>query len=203
MVRFTMKYFRAYASSYIDINDQEWDKISDFYVLKHFKKGETIVQAGIVCDKSYYLTSGVARSYGIDTKGKEFTWMLHLNIEHETSSPFLGDYISLIIKEESDIFCEALTDCSVYIADYTKIEKLYNSDFKWMKLAKQVAESNLVMIVQYNKMIKRLDAKERYLTIQAFFPMYEKYLPDYQFASLIDITPQSLSRIKKELKKGS
>jgi len=195
-----MNFFRTYASSFIDISDQEWDMISSFYTLKQYKKGEHIVNAGKVCDKSYYLSSGVARSYGIDSKGKEFTWMLHINIKEETSHPFLGDYISHITQEESDIFCDAVTDCKIYIADYTKIESLYKSDFKWMTLGKKVAESNLVAMVNYRKMIRRLDAKERYKAIQSFAPLYENFLTDYQFASLLNITPQSFSRIKKEIK---
>jgi len=31
-------------------------------------------------------------------------------------------------------------------------------------------------------------------------PVYEEVLPDYQFATVLGIAPQSLSRIKKEFK---
>ena len=31
-------------------------------------------------------------------------------------------------------------------------------------------------------------------------PVYEEVLPDYQYATVLGITPQSLSRIKREMK---
>ena len=200
MLRYAMEFLKQYAQSIVDISEDEWQAIAQFYTLKKFKKGELIFRAGEVCQHSYYLSKGRARSYGIDAYGKDFTWTVHINDQKEDiHNVFLGDYVSLISKEESDIFCEALDECSVYIADYSKIEALYESGYKWMKLAKIVAESHFVFLAKYQRMLKRLDAKDRYLALKSFAPIYEKVLPDYQYASLLDITPQSLSRIKKEL----
>jgi CRP-like cAMP-binding protein len=199
MVRFHMNYFREYIESFLEISDKEWEYINSLYAKKYFKKGDIIFYAGDVCVNSYYLSSGRVRSYGIDSKGKEFTWSVHINELQNIVNPFLGDLVSILTKQESDIFFEALSDCIIYVADYAKIEELYESDIKWMKLAKEVVESHFVHFTQYNRMLKRLDAKERYLTIKSFLPIYEEILPDYQLASLLDITPQSLSRIKKEL----
>ena len=184
----------------IDIDETQWQEIESFYTLKKFKKGETIFQAGDVCQHSFYLAKGIARSYGIDAYGKDFTWTVHINDrDKELHNIFLGDYVSLITHQESDIFCEALEDCDIYIADYQTIDELYHRGFEWMKLAKLVAENQFVFLAKYHKMLKRLNAKDRYLTLKSFAPIYEKVLPDYQYASLLDITPQSLSRIKKEL----
>ena len=196
-----MNFLKQYAQSMIPITDEEWEAIANLYQCKEFSKGELIFRPGEVCQHSYYLSEGKARSYGIDNYGKDFTWTVHINdTQDEKHNVFLGDYVSLITKEESDIFCEALDDCRVYIAPYESIEALYESGFKWMKLAKQVAESQFVFLAKYQRMLKRLNAKDRYLALNAFAPLYEKILPDYQYASLLDITPQSLSRLKKELK---
>ncbi|WP_428737343.1 Crp/Fnr family transcriptional regulator [Sulfurimonas sp.] len=194
-----MKFFKQYVESFLELSDEEWQYISSLYAPKYFKKGEIIFFAGNVCTKSYYLSDGQVRSYGIDSQGKEFTWSVHINDKNNKFSPFLGDLLSLLTQQESDIFFEALNDCTVYIAEYSKIEELYTSDIKWMQLAKEVAESHFVYFTQYNRMLKRLDAKERYLAIKSSFPIFEEILPDYQLASLLDITPQSLSRIKKLL----
>lgn len=194
-----MNYFRQYIESFLKISDNEWEYINTLYTEKHFKKGEVVFCAGDVCINSYYLSSGRVRSYGIDSKGKEFTWSVHVNESKNKINPFLGDLVSILTGQESDISFEALSDCIVYVANYSKIEELYMRDIKWMKLAKEVAESHFIHFTQYNRMLKRLDAKERYLTIKSFMPIYEEILPDYQLASLLDITPQSLSRIKKDL----
>ena len=65
-----------------------------------------------------------------------------------------------------------------------------------MSLAKKISDYQLVTVIQRVQMMKRLSAKEKYQLIKEIAPIYEKVLPDYQFATMLGITPQSLSRIK-------
>jgi hypothetical protein len=71
-----------------------------------------------------------------------------------------------------------------------------------MKLGKIISDSQIVTLIERTKMMSRLTAKEKYLLMQNVAPMYERVLPDYQFATVLGITPQSLSRIKREMKDG-
>ena len=61
-----------------------------------------------------------------------------------------------------------------------------------MALAKTAAEEHYLFLAKYQRMLKRLDAKDRYLAIQAFAPQYAQVLPDYKYTSLPDITPKTL-----------
>lgn len=196
-----MEFLKEYASELVGLDAQEWYQIEKLYKPVMFQKGELICRAGEVCRHSYYLASGTARSFGIDAYGKDFTWAVHINdCREQRHNIFLGDYVSLIEKEESDIYCEALSPCTVYKAEYKMVEELYTSSLKWMTLGKLAAEGHYIFLAKYHRMLKRLNAKDRYLSLCAFAPIYERVLLDYQFASLLDITPQSLSRLKKELK---
>ncbi len=200
MLRFGMDYLKIFADSLIEITEAEWAEVHALYTPEYYKKGELICRAGEVCRHSLYLAGGVARSFGIDAYGKEFTWMAHVNDGHANRhNVFLGDYVSLISGEEGDIFCEALQECTVYKAKYSDIQALYESGIKWMRLAKEAAEGQFLILAKYQRMLKRLNAKDRYMALKSFAPIYEEVLLDYQYASLLDIAPQSLSRIKKEL----
>jgi CRP-like cAMP-binding protein len=190
-----MKKLRAYSEPMIQLNDEEWRESTKFYTLHTFQKGESIRTAGEVCNQAYYLSKGAVRSYMITDEGKEKTLMVHVNKKDAFLDPFFGDFISYITQTEGEFFCEALEPCEVYITDYKNIENLYNSDIRWMRVGKLLAEEQLVKLVERKKW-STLDATKRYEYIQKNKPLYEELLPDYQLASLLNITPQSLSRIK-------
>jgi len=197
-----MKFFKQYIEEKIKlkISDEEWENEFSFFKKETYSKGQELISAGEISDTFYYISCGTVRTYTIDTQGKEQTWALHINNQTIKLDVFIGDYHSFYTKSESDFFAEALCDIVVYKADLNTLNKLFESSFKWMKLGKSIFEEQVVLFMERKKMMKNLTAKERYLMIKKVAPIYEEILPDYQFASVIGIAPQSLSRIKRELK---
>ncbi len=190
-----MEFLRAYIEDKIDIDESKWQAIASLFTKTTYQKGEEIYSGG-VCYKLSYLSEGVARSYMLTTDGKEITLGVHYRKEDETIDPFIGDYISYLDGSESAIFCEALGDCVVYEADFSKLELFYESDIKYMKLARKISDTLLVTIAKRIRETMRYSAKEKYSFVQSLSPIYEKFLTDYQLASMIGITPQSFSRLK-------
>lgn len=191
-----MDYLRTYIEEKIDIDENDWQKIESFFTKKEYKKGEELFSAGEVCKNLYYVSVGVGRTYSIDTKGHDLTFSVNYNQNDYQSDPFGGDYVSYLTQIESELFCEALTDMTVYVANFEALDNFYQTDLKWMTLAKKVADMQLVTLVQRMQMMKRLTAKERYELMKVVAPVYEEVLADYQLATVLGIAPQSLSRIK-------
>ena len=65
--------------------------------------------------------------------------------------------------------------------------------------AKYLLNAQLITVFQRTQMMQRLTAKEKYELMKEIAPVYEEVLPDYQYATVLGITPQSLSRIKRGL----
>ena len=84
-------------------------------------------------------------------------------------------------------------------ANFEALDRLYESSFNFMKLGLKIHQEQTALLVQRIKMFKNLTATEKYLMMKSVAPMYEEMLANHQFATVLDITPQSLSRIKKEL----
>ena len=191
-----MQYLRAYIESMIEIDEEEWQTVTALFSQKEYKKGDELFSAGEICQKLYYIASGITRIYSISTEGKDLTWALNYNQNGYQLDPFCGDYVSYLTQAESTFFAEAIEDCIVYEADFEALDKHYESGLKWMSLARQISDGQLVIISQRAQMMKKLTAKEKYLLMKKIAPVYEEVLPDYQYATVLGITPQSLSRIK-------
>ena len=199
-----MEFLREYVEDKIGskIEDSEWDREFSFLFTKQtFSKGEDLLCSGDICDIFYYISSGVVRTYSIDTKGDEQTWALHINVDSLKVDMFAGDYHSFFTKNSSDFFAEAFSDVVVYSAKFSDLNTLFEKSLNWMRFGKSIFEEQMILFMERKKMMKNLTAKERYLVMKEIAPFYEEILADYQFATVIGIAPQSLSRIKGELRK--
>ena len=200
MVKYEMNYLRTYVEDKITIDDKQWKEFSSLFCKKIYKEGEDLLIAGKMNSKFFYISAGMVRTYSISTLGSDTTWALHLNKDKDILNPFAGDFSSHHLGEVSDLFSEALCACVVYEADFFELNRLFESSFLWMKLGKKIFEDQVSLMTKSIKILKNLTAKERYILYKEIAPIYEEVLPDYQFATVLGIAPQSLSRIKKELK---
>ncbi len=78
------------------------------------------------------------------------------------------------------------------------MDALYATSLKWMTLSRNILNTQLITVVQRVQMMQRLTAKEKYELMKKVAPIYEEVLPNYQYATVLGITPQSLSRIKNK-----
>ena len=192
-----MNNLKEYTKKFIDINEEEWDKILKLFRVKAFKKGENIYKIGDSTNLFYYLSSGTARSYYINESYKEITLFVYKNFKNSLVDSFLNDYIRYLKNEDSKLSCEAITDCKVYIASYEDLEKLYETNIKYMKLAKLSSDQALIKVADLS-IYHNMSASEKYNYLKENKAFYEEVLHDYQLATVLGITPQSLSRLKKD-----
>ena len=195
-----MNLLRQYIENMIDIDENDWNKVTTLFTKKEYIKGQKLFHAGDVCQKLYYVSSGVVRVYSLSTEGKDFTWMINYNKDSYQLDPFSADIVSYLTQQESLFFAETLEDCIIYEANFEELDALYTSSLKWMTLSRNILNRQLITVVERTQMMQRLTAKEKYELMKKVAPMYERVLPDYQFATVLGITPQSLSRIKREMK---
>ena len=194
-----MDYLTQYVKDKVDLSEEELGELALLFSKKSYKKGDELLSAGDTSSKFYYVSQGAMRTYSIDTTGHEQTWGLHVQNDKYVLDTFAGDFSHYYYKLESGIFIEAYTDSVIYEADFEALDNIYESSLNFMKLGLKIHQEQTALLVQRIKMFKNLTATEKYLMMKSVAPMYEEMLANYQFATVLDITPQSLSRIKKEL----
>ncbi len=169
------------------------ETLSLIAIEEHWKKDEQMIALGELPDKIYYICKGLCRSYYIDQKGNDVTRFF---IE-------AGDWCLTeiqILDEPSELCVETLEDCEFLVFRISDFAALANNDF--LKDAYiQALMSNIRYKIKRESVFLMCSATERYQDFQKRYPGLEQRITQNQLASYLGITPTSLSRIRRTLRR--
>ena len=84
------------------------------------------------------------------------------------------------------------------IIDNSKVEKFYQEFPQFETIQRKNFEKRISALQKRILSLLALSATEKYNQFIKEYTEFEKIIPNYQIASYLGITPQSLSRIRKE-----
>ncbi|MEZ4799283.1 MAG: Crp/Fnr family transcriptional regulator [Flavobacteriales bacterium] len=177
----------------IILRDDEFEKISQKITVKKFKKRDIIAQAGEVHQYQSYINSGCIRMFFSDEKGHEH--VVQLGFEDW----WTGDMMSFVTGQPADYTIEALEDTELFMFDRCDMEWLYANVPKLERSFRILVQNALVAL--QHRMIANMSrsAEQRYLELIHKFPQLELRVAQHHIASYLGITPEALSRIKKNI----
>lgn len=188
-----LKIFKDYLQKKVAITDEQFSLISDKLKIKSFEKNEMILMKGEVSSHVYFVLDGLLRSYSIDSKGKT-----HI-IQFAPEQWWLSERNGLLFNEESDFFLDAIEPSKAivmpkdFINEAAKIVPCMN-DLNSTML------NNAIRFMQKRiNMLLSATAEERYLNFIHLYPNLTLRVPQWMIASYLGITPESLSRVRKDL----
>ncbi len=193
------KKYQEFIGKYIDLNYIEWTLLKSKLSILEYKKGDIIHSVGDVCTSLSFINSGLARAYAIGEDGKDYTWSIFFNDKNShMTNLFVVDYESFINQTESKLAIDVIEDCQVVTVDYKDIEQLYSKLKKGERFGRLMSQEAYSYL--HNRAIERdlMSAKERFNNFMSKTPFLLDKVPQYHIASYLGITPQHLSRLKKE-----
>ena len=174
------------------ITDAELEQLVPRLRTKVFPKNAFLLHQGEVCTYAYFVEQGLLRSYSIDDAGKQ-----HI-IQFAPESWFISDRSSAYFNAPSELFIEAIEDTSVIVLD-----NYYNDYISKLPAYKERNEALLQNhIRQLQNRVNALlgsTAEARYLEFINLYPNIILRVPQWMIASYLGITPESLSRVRKDL----
>jgi CRP-like cAMP-binding protein len=165
----------------------------------HYYKAKTILlNDGEVCKNSYFVNSGVLRSFNIND---------HI-VEHVMSFAcqgwWISDMYSLISQKPGNLFIEVIEDAEVVLLSKENQEQLYHDIPKLERFFRILTENALVANQQRIMDNLSLSAEERFEKFSKKYPSLMQQVPQKQIASYIGVTPEFFSKMKARLlKKGN
>ncbi len=165
-----------------------------FFQEKQLEKGKIFVHQGEVCRKVGFIVSGIFRNYYLHD-GVEVTACFCLE------NTFLTSYASLVTRQMSRMEIQALEDSILLVIQLTDLEKLYCLHPFWEKTGRLTAEREFIVLETHN--ITRYDetALVKYTRIMQDTPELINRVPLQNLASYLGITPETLSRVRREFSK--
>ena len=194
--------FKEFITKVIDIDKNEWSEINKILKKITYKKGDIINKEGDIFKNILFVNSGIVRSYLIDNNGRDFTWHIHYSGDKANmKNLFVVDYASFTNQEPSKLFFEVIESAELIAISYNSLESLYNSSEKWQKLGRIMADSAYHNTHHRTLSLLAETAEVRYERLLRENPTLLQKVPQYYIASYLGITPQSLSRIRKQYSK--
>ncbi len=177
----------------ISLTDEEFRRVLTFFVPRKIRKRQFLLQEGEVCRSIAYVTSGCLRQYTVDGKGEE-----HI-IQFAIEDWWISDLHSFLTGNPATDNIDALEDSEVLLLERESRDRMLEDVPKLERFFRQLQEANYVATHRRINEALSASAEERYLTFVKTYPALMERVPQSQIASYLGITPQSLSRIRKEL----
>lgn len=193
--------FKKFIQQHQQLGSIEWKIFEARLSIKQFKTGEIVLHQGDICEELYFIDSGLARAFIIDEDGKDYTWSIFFNDENaQMSNLFVTDYDSFLHQKGSSMQIEAIEDTTLITAKYQDVQFVYNKLKKGERFGRLMAEEAYGYL--HSQIISRQtkSAKERFDDFVSCTPYLLDKVPQYHIATFLGITPQHLSRLKKECK---
>lgn len=112
---------------------------------------------------------------------------------------WISEPYSALTGEPSQYSIDALEDSELLLLDRDAQNKLLEEIPKFERMFRMLLENRFVANQRRITGTLSLSAEERYLSFLKSYPDIVRRVPQSMIASYLGITPQSLSRIRKEL----
>jgi CRP-like cAMP-binding protein len=187
------KALHTYLKSKMEISHAEFLKVLPLLKEKTVSRGSTLLAVGEVCRHAYFVVEGCLRSYVIDEKGKE-----HI-IQFAPENWWISEQISLMYDEPSMYFIDAVEDSALLELNADFFDQLHQLVPQSAAMSSRLQWNSLRSFQK--RLVSHLSAsgEERYVSFIKTYPQLALRLPQKMIASYLGVTPESLSRIRKEL----
>ncbi|NRT10602.1 Crp/Fnr family transcriptional regulator [Flavobacterium sp. 14A] len=182
-----------YLHKNIKITAQDLEKVLSCFQSVSVRKNEILLEEGKVSQYNYFVKKGCLRIFYINNEGKDRT--RYIAFENQ----FVTALVSFITKEPAQETIQAVEDSELLAISHDDFRKLMVSVPAWKDFYNLYLEKAYVNNSKRMLSFSTLDATERYSQLFQVNPDIVKRLPNKIVASYINISQETLSRIKSKI----
>ena len=180
---------RELARKYSTMTHDELDVLESILEPMKFSKGEMILREGDVCRHIYYIERGLVRQFYYK-HDKSITE--HLGEDHT-----IFMCIESLFKEEpTHIEVEALEPTLIYALPKKRLEEVAIRNVNIQMLYRKILEESLIMSQVHADLVRFETAQARYKMMCKRWPQVVLRAPLVYIASYLQMTPETLSRVR-------
>ena len=186
-------YVEALIEKVEGLTNEERQNLAESLPVKTYRKGALLLRQGDVYQECFYVFKGCIRQYFLDDVGNEKT--VDFFTEGDTAALLDGAYL----EKSSPYFWECTEESTLLVGDLTAESEILERFPSLQKMIRQMLEENLGRTQTTLSTFIASTPEQRYLNLVHTRANLLKRVPQYQIASYLGITAESLSRIRKRL----
>ena len=185
--------FFTHVNDKVSLTEDERQLIKSFFSPKRLRKKQYLLQEGDVCKYMAFVEKGLLRSYNVDDKGYE-----HM-IQFAWEGWWIADTYSFLSGDASSYNIDAIEDSELLMLTLAHFEEMTVSIPKMERYFRILFQNNIIS--KERRLINSItySAEEKYVNLAETNPEIIQRIPQNLIASYLRITPETLSRIRKNL----
>lgn len=185
-----MTELESYIHSYFGISNTHLTALAEMFAETQLKKGEYFTQIDTQCQHLSFIRSGHLRVFAY-SDGKDITQWI------SSQGEFVTDLASMVFKTPSRWNIQALTDCQLYSISKEKYDQIGKVIPQWDQLEKLFLAKCFLTLEDRVYSFLSMSAEQRYLQLFEHKRDLFNETPLHYLASMLGMTPETLSRIRK------
>jgi CRP-like cAMP-binding protein len=177
----------------IEITDKEEEICRSLFIPKKLRKRQYLLQQGDVSKYTAFVEKGLLRSYVIDDKGSE------LIMQFAPEGWWIGDMYSSITGEPAENTIDAIEDSELLLLTSQAHEELLKQAPIFERFFRLLLQNSFIAMQRRLRGNIIQTAEEKYKNFIRLYPNIAQRVPQHNIASYLGITPESLSRIRKQM----
>ena len=185
--------FFTHVTEKVLLTPEEQETVKTFFSRKKLRKKQYLLQEGDVCKYMAFVEKGLLRSYNVDEKGYEH--MIQFSLE----GWWTADIYSFLSGEASAYNIDAIEDSELLLITKPHFEEMMLKVPKMERYFRILFQNNIIF--KERRLITSItySAEEKYLRLSEDSPQMIQRIPQHLIASYLGVTPETLSRIRKNL----
>ena len=180
-------------SKHISLTPQEQELFLSKTEIHQYKAKTVLLNEGEICKTSYFVNSGVLRSFNINDNIVEHV------LSFACSGWWISDMYSLLSQKPGNLFIQVLEDAEVVSLSKENQEILFQEIPKLERFFRILTENSLVAHQERLMDNLSLSAEERFEKFSKKYPDLMQKVPQKQIASYLGVTPEFFSKMKSKL----
>jgi CRP-like cAMP-binding protein len=171
--------------------DNEREVITTAFDRKRMRKRQYFLQEGDVCKYIGFIVKGSARMFSVDEKGHEH--INHFGLE----SWWLSDHESLVNLTPSPYYIEMLEDSELLVITFPNANELRSKSRCFDETVKVLDKFQTIAMQKRIHAAIGMTAEEKFSDLSRTYPEFLVRFPMNMIASYLGLSPETLSRIRK------